>query len=322
MDKTKRQTQIIISMIFTLSLSVTILIEVIDMLLYGKTQGVYVYFIGMVLFFIVSLISFVPYRWAQALQTIEMLIMSYTCFILNGDEDFYSWGFLLVFTMLSWYYDFVYVHTLMKLVAFAISFLAVIFISGLHNEDVNIFISCLIYFFCVFSFIAIIFRDTLKDMLSNKEKVNSLESLLQLREKEIEEMRNIQLNEISSYSTDARELQSRLAIMEAENRELKKTIKEEVMQYITKRMEILNDQTALENELKKHLHTEGLKDIDYKILMKLLYSKGGLSNAEIAFDINCSEQTVKNRLHNIMPRFNVRTRAELVNELRLKLIEN
>ena len=50
MDKTKRQTQIIISMIFTLSLSVTILIEVIDMLLYGKTQGVYVYFIGMVLF--------------------------------------------------------------------------------------------------------------------------------------------------------------------------------------------------------------------------------------------------------------------------------
>lgn len=314
----KRFTQVVIGSVFAFFIALTMLLSFITKYIetgldvFGIREAWYFGIMGV--FLAVSLITLLEYRWAVSLQTICMLAMSYVCFIYNGSSDFYAWGFLLLFILMGWYYEQFQKGFWIKTALFILSFVFVATVSSLIHDNEWILIGCLIYFCCVFFFLAFITRNLIKKMISNEERLVTLEETLMMKD---EELKSIQIESSADEGmydgkVSMSELQKKVSDLEEENSRLREEIKNNITTYSSRNNLIRLTQESVDEELRRFPELEGLRDVDYRILSSFFLSKGGKANREIAFELNTNEATIKNRLHVIMKKLNVPSRASLL----------
>ena len=317
MSEEKRLTQIVIGTMFALFLLVTMLINIVRNLSDGFVDvsiSAIVYYASMGMFFITSLLTLPDYDWARGLQSICMLVMSYTCFLFNGSDDFFSWGFLLLFILLAWYYDQFLKYLGIKMGLFVGGFIVVTFISSVLHKEPSIIWGNLIYFSCVFFFLAFIFRNLLSRMFRNEQRIVSLEETLAIKDEELRLIQEKASVDEGLYDGAGSmiELQQKVSELEEENSKLKEEIKNNITTYSNRSNLIRLTKESVDGQLRKCSGLEGLKDIDYKILASFFLSKGGKTNREIAYELDTSETAIKNRLHVIMKQLGVPSRTNLL----------
>ncbi len=317
MNKEKQLTQVVIGILFAFFLLATVLSAIVTDLI-DDTSSVSIskilYYLSLGVFFVIALLTLPDFDWARTLQSLCMLIMSYTCFLINGSTGFDAWGFFLLFIMLAWYYDQLKNHFGCKVVTIVVSFIIISFISSGLHRDTSIFWGNLIYFFCVFFFIAFIFRNLLSKMFRNEQRIVSLEETLAIKDEELRLIQEKAAVDEGLYDGEGSmiELQQKVSELEEENSKLKEEIKNNITTYSNRSNLIRLTYESVDEQLRKCPELEGLKDIDYKILSSFFLSKGGKTNLEIAYELHTSETTIKNRLHVIMKQLEVSSRANLL----------
>ena len=304
----KHLTQIVIGSSFALFLYLTVVMDLLIMF-YSHTEFSVTMVLILIVFFALSLLSIFSRKFGKQIQVFSILSMSLLCFIFNGDVDFYSWGFLLLFIILSYHYGFLNKKIKEKAIIFLFIFIITISFSAFINKKPSIIPASIIYFLCVFFYICFIFRKMIKSLLKSDIRIADLENELGIKEKEIEEQRASLLMTESTVSNIAK----KISILEEENLRLKNNIRDSISIYYARKMQIIDDSDFLESSLKKVI--PDLRNIEYRILLKFYLSGGSLTNAQLAYELDLSEQNIKNALRSIFLKLDVKSRTELITRI-------
>lgn len=308
----KRITQIVIGIGFVIALLFTMLYVFVKEYFTGtSSNSPWWYYPAMFAFVLMSLVTVTDKHWALCLQIITMLAMSYVCLIVNGENDFYSWGFLLLSILMSWYYDLLQIHFRIKAICFMVSFFIASLISSYLHQNPTILSGNLIYFCCVFSFLALVFRGSLKKMLIRDKKMETLEAKLQRKEEELETALAKAAADIEDYNTTVSILQEKLKNSLDEYNQLKHHINSTIEAYNKRKEIIQNNYEEMKSEIHRLVPLKSATDLDYAILATFYMSKGSKTNEQIADSIDTSDARVKNHLHSIMAQLGVQSRSAL-----------
>lgn len=313
----KKITQIVIGGVFSFFVLMTILMNsIIWILEFSKFDAIKLFIL--IVEFVISFFTIFDIKHARSLQVLLMLINSSICFIYNGDEDFFSWGFILFALILSYHYELLKTNLKMKIFGFILSFVISISLSAYLHKDPFIIPAAIIYLSCILFFICFVFRDIVKKIIHSEYRIADLEKILDIKEQELEKQRlAMSINPIS-YTTIT-ELNKKLQLLETENLKQKEEIKCSLSNYILREEEIIKNKDLLTAELKNALPY--LKNKDYQILSIFYLSQGCKTNREIAYELGLSEQSVKNSFHTIFNLMETKSRSEVILKLE-KIISN
>lgn len=309
----RRLTQITIGILFSFFLLISIFFNFVIMFSNFRRQSSYdITIIILFVFFISFLLSMIKEKIGMIMQVILILLISYVCFIFNGEYDFFSWGFLLLFIILSYHYGFLENYIYTKFLIFLLSFIVVISVTAYVHKNPFIVVICLIYFCCVFFFCCFIFRKIVYELFHTEKQIADLQQMLCIKEQELEQAKiNSKVEELSF--NNYLELVKRIQCLEEENNKLKLNITTAMGNYLNKKEQLFEDKDNLSKIIEKLFPVFNSKE--KRVLIDFYLSNGSKTNNEIAYDLGTTEQTVKNAFRKIFNELQIKSRAEVLVKL-------
>lgn len=217
------------------------------------------------------------------MQVYLFLFQSYLS-LFEALDSFWGWGLGIITFNLAYRYHFFETKFLKKIILIFIGF---IFCSGLsikmNNLDYDEIIGQIIFFIFIISFLLIINYNNFLILLSGKTKELKI------------------LNNFMLLSSDYEERLSENNLSGGNNSNL-----------IQEKQSLDELKLSISNQLKNNYKIKSLNNEEFELILKFYFSRGNLTNKELAFSLNITEPIVKNRLRNIYQKLEVPTRTALL----------
>ena len=222
-------------------------------------------------------------RYAQAFV---FMCIGYLA-IIEAYGSFWGWGFLLVSVQLLSHYGFWRKRPLPKIAAcIALTVAVAIFAIRDQHAGLSVIVACISSFIFLFGSFFFINRSEMSRIFSTKKDLQELSESLLRREAELHELEaKLKSHEDPTDSTRMN--------LDLENAILLDDL--EVIRAFIESLESLEELTEREQDL----------------LVDFFIHRGSLTNQELAFDLNVSTDSIKQRFKTIYRKLNVCSRTEL-----------
>jgi len=216
------------------------------------------------------------------MQILLFLFQSYFS-LFQALDSFWGWGLGIVTINLAYRYHYFETKFLRKILLFFVGFIIVSAISIKINNLAFVDILGQIIFFLFIALFFIIIN--IKDFaILLREKTNEI----------------FLLNNFILFDSDYDEQLS--------NNNLKNSNK-----LIIQKKETLEElKISTQNKLKQNKKIQLLTDEEFELIIKFFLARGNLTNKELAYNFDVSENVIKNRLRNIYKKLEVSTRTALL----------
>ena len=216
------------------------------------------------------------------MQILLFLFQSYFS-LFQALDSFWGWGLGIVTINLAYRYHYFETKFLRKILLFFVGFLIVSTISIKINNlaFVDIFGQIIFFIFIALFFIIINIKDF---AILLREKTNEI----------------FLLNNYILFDSDY-------------NEQLSNNNLENSNKLIIQKKETLEElKISTQNKLKQNKKIQLLTDEEFELIIKFFLARGNLTNKELAYNFDVSENVIKNRLRNIYKKLEVSTRTALL----------